>query len=186
MDTIPIIFSTVTGNAVKLALAAAEAVPDHIGPYNIRYVTGAGGGRGIHYVTDAVVNDYDTLILAYWCDLGSADEDTLALIAGLKNKRLILLGTLGAPADGAHAKKVAETVEKIASRDNILLGSYLCRGSIDLHRTESKRKIPEGQKGRLDDAGYARHLQSQGHPDESDLEGARRAVRAALEKTGDK
>ena len=37
--TVPVIFSTITGNAYKLAAAAAEAVPDHVGPYNIRYIT---------------------------------------------------------------------------------------------------------------------------------------------------
>lgn len=38
METIPIIFSTITGNAFKLAEAASEAVPNHVGPYNIRYI----------------------------------------------------------------------------------------------------------------------------------------------------
>ena len=32
-----IIFSTITGNAFRLAEAAASVVPDHAGPYNIRY-----------------------------------------------------------------------------------------------------------------------------------------------------
>ena len=36
---IPIIFSTVTGNAFKLADGIKEAVPDYIGPYNISYVS---------------------------------------------------------------------------------------------------------------------------------------------------
>ena len=51
-NTVPIIFSTITGNAYKLAVAAAEAVPDHVGPYNIRYIT------------DEVIDKFDTFVLS--------------------------------------------------------------------------------------------------------------------------
>lgn len=36
MSTVAIVFSTITGNAFRLAEAAAQVVPDHVGPYNIR------------------------------------------------------------------------------------------------------------------------------------------------------
>ena len=64
-----IIFSTITGNAFKLAEAAADVIPNHAGPYNIRYVN------------DEVIDTFDTFVLAYWCDKGSADPDTIELIA---------------------------------------------------------------------------------------------------------
>ncbi|MDR2201874.1 MAG: flavodoxin family protein [Clostridiales bacterium] len=177
---IPVIFSTVTGNAYKLAAAAAEVTPERIGPYNIRYITGKDGLRAVNYVTDEIVVKYDVFILTYWCDLGSADEDTLALLSRLNGKKLILLGTLGAPADGAHAVKVRENVEAAASRNNTVLAHYLCRGSVDLYRSDNKRLVPAGQKGSLDEKGYARHLESQGHPDAADLAEAKRVVTEAL------
>ncbi|MDR1906304.1 MAG: flavodoxin family protein, partial [Clostridiales bacterium] len=98
------------------------------------------------------------------------------------DKNLILLGTLGAPVDGEHAGKVRERIAKLASENNRLILHYLCRGSIDLYRTENKRKIPEGQKGRIDEKGYLRHLDSQGHPNADELNGAKRAVTEALLK----
>ena len=52
METIPIIFSTITGNAFKLAEAASEAVPDHVGPYNIRYIN------------EDVIRRFDTFLLS--------------------------------------------------------------------------------------------------------------------------
>lgn len=76
MRTIPIIFSTITGNAYKLAAAIADAVPDHVGPYNIRYVN------------DEVIERFDTFILSYWCNHGTADDDTIALIQRMQGKRL--------------------------------------------------------------------------------------------------
>ena len=72
MNTIPIIFSTITGNAYKLADAVAEVVPDHVGPYNIRYIN------------DEVIQMFDTFILSYWCNHGTADDDTIALLRRMR------------------------------------------------------------------------------------------------------
>ena len=53
MERVAIIFSTITGNAFKLASAVSEVVPDYVGPYNIRYVN------------DEVLEKFDTFILSY-------------------------------------------------------------------------------------------------------------------------
>jgi hypothetical protein len=131
-------------------------------------------------ISDDILNVCPTLILTYWCNLGSADAATIELIGRLKNKNLILLGSLGAPADGKHAEKVRERVESLAKKDNILLEHYLCQGSIDLARSERKRAIAEGSPLHLDEKGFARHLESQGHPDDKELAAAADAVRRAL------
>ena len=52
MDKIAIIFSTITGNAFRLAEAAAAATPNHVGPYNIRYVN------------QEVIDLFDTFVLS--------------------------------------------------------------------------------------------------------------------------
>lgn len=102
-DTVPIIFSTITGNGYKLAAAAAEAVPNHVGPYNIRYIT------------DEVIDKFDTFVLSYWCNHGTADDDTIDLIARMHGKKLIVIGSLGVATDTAHAAKVCENVIALAS-----------------------------------------------------------------------
>lgn len=170
MKTIPIIFSTITGNGFKLAEAVAGVVPDHVGPYNIRYIT------------DEVIEKFDTFILSYWCNHGTADDDTIALIRRMHGKNLIVIGTLGVARDSKHAQDVAKRVEALASEDNRLLGHFLCQGSIDLKRTARKLKIPEGQKGHLTQERFERQKLSQGHPDSVDLQDAREAVKSFLEK----
>lgn len=167
---VPIIFSTITGNAYKLAVAAAEAVPDHVGPYNIRYIT------------DEVIDKFDTFVLSYWCNHGTADDDTIDLIARMHGKKLIVIGSLGVAVDTAHAAKVCENVTALASDHNTLLGHYLCRGSIDLHRTFARTRIPEGQKGHLSMERFEKQKQSLGHPNAEELEGARAAVAEFLKK----
>ncbi len=165
MNMIPIIFSTITGNAFKLAEAVAEVVPEHCGPYNIRYIT------------DEVIEKFDIFILSYWCDKGSCDADTIALIEKLHGKKLIVIGTLGVERDCKHAQDVCARVTTLASKNNILLGHFLCQGSIDLKRTG--RKLREGK---LSLERFEKHKLSLGHPDEKDLSDARIAVEAFLKK----
>ncbi len=168
--TVPIIFSTITGNAYKLAVAAADALPDHVGPYNIRYVT------------EEVIDKFDTFVLSYWCNHGTADDDTIDLIARMHGKKLIVIGSLGVATDTAHAAKVCENVTALASEHNTLLGHYLCRGSIDLRRTFARTRIPEGQKGHLSMERFEKQKQSLGHPNAEELNGARTAVAEFLKK----
>lgn len=158
-----IIFSTITGNAFKLAEAAASVLLEHAGPYNIRYVN------------DEVIDTFDTFVLAYWCDKGSADPDTIALLRRLHGKRLIVIGSLGVAPDTKHGKDVFARVSALAAEDNTLLGHYLCQGAIDLARTGKKLR-----DGKITPEHFERQKLSQGHPDENDLAGCRAAVRAFL------
>ena len=161
---IPLIFSTITGNAFKLAAAAAEVVPDHCGPYNIRYIT------------DEVVDMFDTFIISYWCNHGTADDDTIALLSRMKDKNIIIIGTLGAARDSKHGEDVFRNVNELVSKQNRLVGHYLCRGSIDLKRTARKLRIPEGVKGHLSPERFERQKEWLGHPDSAELEGVKTAV----------
>ena len=169
MKKIPIIFSTITGNAFKLAEAVAPVVPEHVGPYNIRYIT------------DEVIERFDTFVLSYWCNHGTADDATIELIGRMKGKNLIVIGTLGVARDTKHAADVTERVCALASENNRLLGHFLCQGSIDLNRTAQRLKIPEGEKGHLSMERFERQKLSLGHPDEKDLADAAEAVRSFLE-----
>lgn len=165
MKMIPIIFSTVTGNAFKLAEAVKESVPDCCGPYNIRYVN------------DEMLEMFDTWVLSYWCDKGSADPDTIALIDRLEGKKLIVIGTLGASRDTLHYKSVCERVSALASEHNTLLGHFLCQGSVDLNRTAKKLR-----EGKITPERFEKQKQALGHPDADDLADARAAVAEFLKK----
>lgn len=156
---VAIIFSTITGNAFKLAEAAAKVVPEHVGPYNIRYIN------------DEVIQKFDTFILSYWCDKGSADPDTLDLIARLNGKNLIVIGTLGVSRDTKHYQDVCARVSAAASENNRLLGHFLCQGAVDLARTGAKLKA-----GKLSQERFEKQKLSQGHPDAQDLADVQIAV----------
>ncbi len=165
---IPIIFSTVTGNAFKIAEGIKEAVPNYIGPYNVTFVN------------DEMINEYDTWILVYWCNHGTMDDYTIDLLKKLKNKKVIILGSLGASVDSPHALKVKENVQNCVSLQNEMLGQFLCRGAIDLKRTYKRTLIPEGEKGHLSKERFEKQKESLGHPDKVDIKNAYDFVRSFL------
>lgn len=165
---IPIIFSTVTGNAFKLADGIKEAVPDYIGPYNISYIK------------EELINQSDIVVLVYWCNHGTADDATIELINKMHNKKILILGTLGADEKGPHSMKVRENVNNLVNKDNILLGHYLCRGSIDLKRTFKKTLIPEGEKGHLSKERFEKQKESLGHPNLEDINNGFEFVKSIL------
>ena len=157
MSTVAIVFSTITGNAFRLAETAAQVIPDHVGPYNMRYVN------------REMIDKFDTFVLSYWCNHGTADDDTIALLEHMQGKRIIIIGTLGAARESAHAQKVCENVENLVRQQNTLIGHYLCRGSIDLARTAWRTRIPEGEKGHLSPERFEKQKESQGHPNAAEL-----------------
>ena len=157
MSAVAIVFSTITGNAFRLAEAAAQVVPDHVGPYNIRYVN------------REMIDKFDTFMLSYWCNHGTADDDTITLLQHMQGKKIIILGTLGAARESAHAQKVCQNVENLVRAQNMLAGHYLCRGSIDLARTARRLRIPEGEKGHLSQERFEKQKESQGHPNAEEL-----------------
>lgn len=169
---ISVIFSTVTGNGYKLAEAAASVIDDKAGPYNIRYVT------------DEVIDADDTFVITYWCDKGTADGDVVHLIEKMKNKNIILLGTLGADINSPHAKHVCENVEKLVQKSNNLIGHFLCRGSIDLVRSAQKLRLPEGQRGHMTPDRFMNSIRSLYHPNDYDLYEAAAFTVRMMQKMG--
>lgn len=157
MSTIAIVFSTITGNAFRLAEAVAQVISDHVGPYNIRYVN------------REMIDRFDTFVLSYWCNHGTADDDTIALLQHMKGKKIIIIGTLGAARESAHAQKVCENVENLVRAQNTLAGHFLCRGSIDLARTARRLRIPKGEKGHLSPERFEKQKESLGHPNAEEL-----------------
>lgn len=161
---IPIIFSTITGNAFKIATVAKESMENAIGPYNI------------FYINDEVIEKFDTFVLVYWCNRGTADDETINLIKKMKNKKIVIMGTLGAEIDSNHANKVKSNVEALVKENNILLGNFLCRGSIDINRTKRKTLIPFGEPGHLSLERFEKQKESLPHPNQTDLDNAKNFI----------
>lgn len=108
------------------------------------------------------------VILCFWCRRGSMDDQSLAFLDRLQNRNLIVFGTMGSYPESEYGQKVRVSVKNIVEKENHLTGLYLCRGKIDLRRSEKRRNLPEDHRHYLDDESWLRHLSSQPHPDEED------------------
>jgi len=160
MET-PLIFSTITGNAFKLAEAVKPYIPNAIGPYNL---------HGLR--DDCRVQD--TFVICYWNYRSGVDPDTLDFLNSQKKKRILLLGTMGAdPLKNDYYKKVDEKVrEQVEQSGNTMLGHFMCRGAIDLVRTSKKLLLPEGERGHMTPERFEEQKKSLGHPNKEDLDNA--------------
>ena len=170
MKRIPIIYSTITGNAFKLADAIKSEVPNYLGPYNIRYVN------------DEIINEFDTFVILYWCNKGTLDQDSLDLISKLSNKKIFILGTMGSSPSSPYGHLVFNNVNKLVSQNNELIGNYLCQGAIDMNRTYKRTKLPKDSRGYLPIEMWEQQKESLTHPDSLDLYNAKEAVKKAFNK----
>jgi hypothetical protein len=177
---IPVIFSTVTGNAAKLAFAACEVLgSEAVGPYNVSYILGGEGTR-VDFVTDFVLEHYDTFVFVYWCDKGTADENTCRALCRLKDKNIIMLGALGAESTGDYAQKIKARTALLAQKDNRLTANLLVQCSIDPFRTIHKRISESRDEPRYDEI-RAAYAASSSKPELSDLNLLKKQLAEAIE-----
>lgn len=180
---IPIIYSTITGNAFRLAYNIKDLVPNYMGPYNISYIFSE-DPYDTFSLNREILKEYDTFILTYWCDRGSCDKPMKKLLKDpyMKNKNIIILGTLGARMESDHAKDVYNNVSNLVKENNNLIGHFLCRGAVDMKRVFRRirlnKAIPSHDtKDRLEE-----QKKSLKHPTKKDFKNARKFIKDTLTK----
>lgn len=121
------------------------------------------------------LNDYENILVGYWNYIGKCDSKTENLLLNiLKNKKVFLLGTLGAYDDSKHAMDMKIKVREIASKQNSVIGDFCCRGKIDLSRDLLRYHQNYTKEDEI------RKLSSQDHPNENDFVNATNIVRSVF------
>ncbi|EFG87356.1 hypothetical protein CLCAR_2880 [Clostridium carboxidivorans P7] len=62
---------------------------------------------------------------------------------------------------------------------------FLSQGAVFPSSTEYRRKLPVDHPHHLDDDGYARHIESQNHPNETDIKNAINFLNSYLQDSND-
>ena len=117
-------------------------------------------------------NDYDLIILCFWCRRSTLDFNSKQIIDMCKNRKILVFGTMGSYPNSDYGERVKGNVFDYISENNQCLGIFLSQGKIPPERTEKRRKLPPEHPHYLDEAGVKRHLDSQSHPDVIDLQNA--------------
>ncbi len=166
---IALIYSSKTGNTKKVA----EGINSR-GGFNISVFESVEN-------TSINVDDYDTFILCYWNDKGTADENMLAFIEQVCNKNVISIGTLGAYPDSEHADNFKNNVKALLeSKGNNVIGSFCCQGKIDEEIIERFKSLPEGHPHAITQEKLERYEQASKHPNDEDIQNAIECIKNAL------
>ena len=162
--SILVAYSSQTGNTEKVAKAIHEAL---------------GEKAELKKQPDVNCEGYDTVVLGYWVDKGTANAEALEFMKALSGKQVVLFGTLGAGDAGGYHQRVRETVEKELPADCTLLGHQLYRASSmrlkALRKQHAENPDDMEIKKLLDDYEQNKH-----RPDAQDLKNAQEFVLAAL------
>ncbi len=85
---------------------------------------------------------YDLVIIGFWVDRSTANREAKKQIKNIENKKIALLGTLGASTDSEHGKKVIENVGKLINKSSEYLGVKLARGKVSEKLTNKIKLLP--------------------------------------------
>lgn len=127
------------------------------------------------------IDSFDTLVVGYWVDKGSADGRTKRFLKELSNKNIALFGTLGADPKSEHGNKVLDRVAKLVEKNN-LIGNFLCRGKIDPKLVEKMGKFPLKLVHPLTPERLKRIEDAKPHPNAEDLAEAKEYFANILNK----
>jgi flavodoxin len=171
-----IVYSTRTGNTEKVARGVYDALTAERNSSD-----GNSGLVQLAPATDAPdPSKYDWIILAFWVNRGTADDDTLAYLKRIERKPVGFIATLGAYPNSEHAATVSERVANLVSERNRLLGSFLCQGRVDPRLTEKFKSFPPDHPHAMTPERAKRHRDAASHPDDQDIANAVQACREML------
>ncbi|WP_372682794.1 flavodoxin family protein [Desulfosarcina sp.] len=156
-----VVYSSQTGNTKKLAETVCEALPT---------------GTQMCLVDEAPdPTDYDLVALGFWFQAGKPDPKSASYLARLKgHKKVFLFATHGARPGSDHAASAMAHAQALAEGATVA-GSFSCYGEVNPNVLEKVKAKPLPPVW-LDDAADA-----VGHPDASDMDNLRRALKALLE-----
>ncbi|MGN0941905.1 MAG: flavodoxin family protein [Selenomonadaceae bacterium] len=158
-----IVYSTVTGNTKKVAEAMAEA---------------AGVTAVDVKEAPSDVSGYDIVACGYWLWRGTADPKTQAYLKSLHDANVVLFSTHAAPDDSEHAQTSFARAAMLLGGNVNLIGTFGCRGQVSDAVLARRAKLPADDPHKQSDAWKG----SMGHPDEKDIENAKKFVESVEHK----
>ena len=158
-----IIFSSATGNTKLLAETIHQNLPQegcaYFGPWN------------------GEMPASPTVYVGFWTEKGNADQNTLALLGQLRDKKVFLFGTAGFGESPAYFEKVLGAVRSALDDSNQIIGTFMCQGKMpQAVKDRYLRMKAQPEHPQNLDALIANFDRALSHPDKEDLEQLRQTV----------
>ena len=129
-----IIYSSKTGNTKKVAYGMYEGLKD-------KYDIDIKDMASIKDISE--VDEYDTLLVGFWVDRGTANSVAKKFIQKIKNKNVGLFCTLGANPDSKHGNDVTRNLNtKLLDKSNKLIEVGLYNGLVDIALLNKLKEKP--------------------------------------------
>ncbi len=120
---------------------------------------------------------YDVVIPGFWVDKGTANRESRKFISRIQNRKVALLGTLGASPDSEHGEKVRKNAKELVDGSNEYLGVFLSRGKVNPKLLKTIKRLP--LPSQLKDKMYESSVGSR-EPNETDIANAAEFIAGAL------
>lgn len=117
-----LIFSSKTGNTKRVTDEILNILPKETKVYDLKEL-------------DTEVED-ELLILGFWVDRAKPNQEMYEFMEGLKGKKIIAFGTMGTDPSEKHGENTRKNTTELLSKNNELLGIFLCQGKIDQNITK--------------------------------------------------
>lgn len=166
-----LVYSSLTGNTKKVALAVHSVLPPETPIFDIKNVPAP--------------DEYDCLSLGFWVHQAKPDPRMWKYMEKIADKKVAFFGTMAAYPDSDHAEKVVRNVyERLSS--NTILGHFLCQGKLAAKRFD---EYMSGRQTRpnhpLTPERRARLIEANRHPNEDDCRDAAMTFRTLFSRTLD-
>ncbi|ANE22307.1 hypothetical protein AAY81_03195 [Denitrobacterium detoxificans] len=156
---ITMLVSSRTGNTRKIANAVKDELELH--------------GYRVHERDKGEAVRTENVIICFWCFKSRFDPLNAKLLEDMAGKRILAFGTFGGYPESVYGNKVRANVTADVDKHNTCLGVFLSQGKVGTHNIEKRRALPHDDPHYLDDAGVARIMESQRHPNENDMQRAK-------------
>lgn len=163
-----VVYTSKTGNTEKVAAEIFEALP--------------GMSKDIQRVEEAR-GTADLYFVGFWNDKGTCSGSIMDFLSSIHGKKVALFGTCGMGGSEEYFKSVLKRVEALIPDDDEFLGSFMCTGKMPPQVLERFKMMQEQQDSPQLRRMIKAYEEGMLHPDEKDLEQARRFAEEILKKT---
>lgn len=155
-----IVYSTISGNTKAVCERIFNVLPKEKDIVNVKE------REKINF------DDYDNIIIGFWCDKGSMDKDSKEFLNEIKNKNVYFVGTLGAKPNSKHWQDVYQAASELCKKENNFIDGLLIWGRISKELQERILKLPADHFHGPTPERIQRWKEASTHPDENDFKTA--------------
>lgn len=127
-------YSSLTGNTKFLA----EGIKEKLSKEHETFIS------PVKEIKD--MEGYDLIIPAFWADKGTANRECRKFIEKIRDKKVFIIGTMGADPSSTHGDNVRERIKKLPDISNAYLGCFLARGKVSEKLIKRIKLLPLTKK----------------------------------------